>query len=633
MGIFDTLFKKNTKQQAAQASPEPQQSPVALKGQHSDPKIVGAVVDQMSDAEKKALLEAEKIYKKGVIAVRDVIAPSSLVIEPDHIVLDGKYIRTLFVFTYPRFVTTGWFAPIINLNLELDIAMFINPVSSERILKVLRNKSGQVQSAISMNAEKGQVRDPMLETALNDVEQLRDQLVQGTEKFFHYGLYITLYEEDKNALDETTKAVEDLLGQRLVYSKRATYQMEQGFNSTIPMGNDKLDVLTSMNTSPLSTTFPFVSSELTSDDGILYGINRHNNSLVLFDRFSLPNANSVVFATSGAGKSYAVKLEILRSLMFGTEVLVIDPENEYEYLAEAVGGAYLSLALNSDFRINPFDLPKRIGDATMEDVLRSAVINLKGLMRLMLGRLTKEEDALVDRALIETYAKRDITPQSNLSDIISPTMQDFQEVLESFEGADSLVQRVKKYTEGTFAGLFNEPTNIDLDNSMVVFSIRDLEEELRPIAMYVIVNYIWNIVRAELKKRMLVVDEAWIMMQYEDSARFMFGIVKRGRKYYLGTTTISQDVNDFLSSDYGKAIVNNSSMKLLLRQSPASVDLITKTFYLTDEEKYLLLESDVGEGLFFAGSKHVAIKIYASYAEDQLVTTNPEQILKMKQDA
>lgn len=630
MGIFDNLFGK--KEKTAVVNPQPHQAPVALKGQHSDPKKAGEVVAQMSEQEKQALLEAEKIYKKGIVAVRDVIAPSSLVIEPDHVVLDGKYIRTLFIFTYPRFVTTGWFAPIINLNLELDIAMFINPVSSERILKVLRNKSGQVQSAISMNAEKGQVRDPMLETALNDVEQLRDQLVQGTEKFFHYGLYVTLYEESKDALDETTKAVEDLLGQRLVYSKRATYQMEQGFNSTIPMGNDKLDVLTSMNTSPLSTTFPFVSSELTSDDGILYGINRHNNSLVLFDRFSLPNANSVVFATSGAGKSYAVKLEILRSLMFGTEVLVIDPENEYEYLAEAVGGAYLSLALNSDFRINPFDLPKRIGDATMEDVLRSAVINLKGLMRLMLGRLTKEEDALVDRALIETYAKRDITPQSNLSDIVSPTMQDFQEVLESFDGAESLVQRVKKFTEGTFAGLFNEPTNIDLDNQMVVFSIRDLEEELRPIAMYVIVNYIWNIVRAELKKRMLIVDEAWIMMQYEDSARFMFGIVKRGRKYYLGTTTISQDVGDFLTSDYGKAIVNNSSMKLLLRQSPASVDLVSKTFYLTDEEKYLLLESDVGEGLFFAGSKHVAIKIYASYAEDQLVTTNPEQILKMKKE-
>lgn len=624
MGILDSILpKKKEGQTASGGTVDP-----SLVAQQK--KQVAGKVKNLSAEQKQELLEAEKVYQKGIVAVRDIIAPSSMQINPDYIVLDGKYLRTLFIFTYPRYVTVGWFAPIINLNLELDIAMFISPVSSEKILKTLRNKSGQIQSAISGNAEKGEVRDPMLETALNDVESLRDQLVQGTEKFFHFGLYITIYEENLERLDETTKAVEDLLGQRLVYSKRSSFQMEQGFTSTIPMGNDKLDVVTSMNTSPLSTTFPFVSSELTSDDGILYGINRHNNSLVLFDRFSLPNANSVVFATSGAGKSYAIKLEILRSLMFGTEVLVIDPENEYEYLCEAVGGSFLRMALNSEFRINPFDLPKRVGDMTTEDVLRSAVINLKGLMRLLFGRLTKEEDALVDRALIETYAKKDITPASDLSLIEPPTMQDFQEVLESFEGADSLVERIKKYTEGTFAGIFNEPTNIDLDNELVVFSIRDLEDELRPIAMYVIVNYIWNIVRSELKKRLLCVDEAWIMMQYEDSARFMFGIVKRGRKYYLGTTTISQDVSDFLTSDYGKAIVNNSSMKLLLRQSPSSVDMVAKTFYLTEEEKYLLLESDVGEGLFFAGSKHVAIKVYASYPEDQLITTDPEQLLEIQ---
>ncbi|MBU1167421.1 ATP-binding protein [Patescibacteria group bacterium] len=586
--------------------------------------------NQLTQQEKEDILKAEKIYRKGVVAVRDVIAPSSVAVMPDYLILDGKYVRTIFVFTFPRYVMTGWFAPVINLNLELDIAMFIRPISSEKILKTLRNKTGQIQSVISANTEKGEVRDPMLETALNDVEKLRDELVQGTEKLFHFGLYITLYENNKESLDETTKSVEDLLGQRLVYTKRCSFQCEQGFNSTIPMGNDKLDVTTSMNTSPLSTSFPFVSSELTSDDGILYGINRHNNSLILFDRFSLPNANSVIFATSGAGKSYTVKLEILRMMMFGTDVLVVDPENEYEYLAEAVGGAFLRLALNSEFRLNPFDLPRKVGDMTTEDVLRSAVINLKGLMRLIMGRMTKEEDSLIDRALIETYAKKDISPSSDLSQVIPPTMQDFQEILESMEGAENLVERVKKYTEGTFAGLFNEQTNIDIERQLVVFSIRDLEEELRPIAMYIIVNFIWNIVRGELKKRMLVVDEAWIMMQYEDSARFMFGIVKRGRKYYLGVTTISQDVNDFLTSDYGKAIVNNSSLRLLLRQSPSSIDLISKTFYLTEEEKYLLLESDVGEGLFFAGSKHVAIKVYASYSEDQLITTDPKQIMEIE---
>lgn len=584
----------------------------------------------LSEKEQVAILEAEKIYRQGLVALRDIIAPSSLQVLPDHLVIDGKFARTIFVVTYPRYVMTGWFAPIINLNFELDIAMYITPVSSEKILKALRNKAGQVQATISSSSEKGMVRDPAIETALGNIEQLRDELVQGTEKFFHFGLYVTIYETSKERLDEVTKAVEDLLSQRLVYTKRSSFQCEQGFNSTLPIGNDKLGIVTSMNTSPLSTAFPFVSAELTSDSGILYGINLHNNSLIIFDRFSLPNANSVIFATSGAGKSYTIKLEILRSMMFGTDVIVIDPENEYKYLAESVGGAFLRLALNSEFRVNPFDLPKKVGDMTTEDVLRSAVINLKGLMRLMLGRLTKDEDALVDRALIETYAKKDITPESVLSDVMAPTMTDFQEILESMEGTESLVERIKKYTQGTFAGLFNEPTNIDIDKQLIVFSLRDLEEELRPIAMYVVVNYIWNIVRGELKKRILVVDEAWLMMQYEDSARFMFGIVKRGRKYYLGVTTISQDVNDFLTSDYGKAIVNNSSLRLLLQQAPASIELLAKVFFLTDEEKNLLLECDVGEGIFFAGSKHVAIKVYASYSEDQIITTDPKQLLELQ---
>lgn len=588
-------------------------------------------IENLSQNEQEEILKAEEIYRRGLVSIRDIIAPSALEVTPNFLKLGDKFVRTLFVFTYPRFVNTGWFAPVINMNIEADMAMYINPVSSEKILKTLKNKVGQIQSTMAGKQEKGEVRDPMLETALNDVEELRDRLIQGTERFFHFALYITIYEESEKKLEKTTKEIEDLLGQRLIYSKRAFFQAQQGFNTTTPLGLDELGVLNNFNTSPLSTSFPFVSSELTSDEGILYGINRHNNSLILFDRFTLPNANSVVFATSGAGKSYAVKLEILRSLMFGTEVIVIDPENEYKYLCESVGGTFLKMSLESEYRLNPFDLPVAISGMKTKDIIRSAVINIKGLLRIMLGRLTKEEDALLDRGIIETYAKKDITADSDLSKIEVPTMKDLQEILEGIQGAEDLVPRIKKYTEGTFAGLLNQATNVRIDNPFVVFSIRDLEDELRPIAMYVILNHIWNIVRAQMRKRILVVDEAWWMMQYEESARFMYGIAKRGRKYYLGTTTISQDVNDFLTSDYGKAIVTNSALQLLLKQSPASIDLLKKTFYLTEEEKYLLLESDVGEGIFFAGSKHVAIKIVASYSEDQIITTDPKQLLELEQ--
>lgn len=584
----------------------------------------------LTEKEKEEILKAEEIYRKGVVSIRDIIAPSALEINPDYLRLNEKFCRTLFVFTYPRFLVTGWFASIINLNQEQDIAFYVTPVSVEKILQTLKGKVAQIQSTIASQQEKGEVRDPMLETAMQDVEGLRDSLIQGTEKFFHFAVYITVYASTKKELDEKIKEIESLFGHKLVYSKRAIFQMEAGFNTTLPLGNDEMGVVNSMNTSPLSTCFPFVSSELTSDEGILYGINRHNNSLIIFDRFTLPNANSVIFATSGSGKSYSVKLEILRSLMFGTDILVIDPENEYKHLCDATGGTFLRISLNSPYRINPFDLPPKIEGMTTRDIIRSAVINLKVLIRLMLGRLTNEEDAIIDKSLTETYSRRDITPQSDLSKVTPPTMSDFQEIIASMKGGENIVSRLKKYTEGTFAGLFNEPTNVELKSQFVVFSIRDLEEELRPLAMSIVLNYIWNIVRAQMKRRMLVVDEAWWMMQHEDSARFMYSIAKRCRKYYLGLTTISQDVNDFLISDYGKAIVTNASMLILLKQAPASVDILTKTFYLTEEEKYLLLESDVGEGIFFAGPKHVAIKIVASYAEDQLITTDPRQLLEIE---
>ncbi len=582
--------------------------------------------------ETKELIEEEHAFSRGVLSVRDLISPASFKVNPNYLVLGQKFVRTIFVITYPRYISVGWFAPIVNLNEYFDVSMFFYPVKSSIILKQLKNRVGNLEAQIISDSEKGAPRDPIRETALRDIEYLRDSLTQGTEKFFQFALYVTIYANNAEELDRLSDKVEDIFGSRLVYSKRGFYQTEQGFNSTLPLGNDELYITFNMNSSPIASSFPFISSELTSDRGVLYGINRHNNSLILFDRFSLQNANSVVFATSGAGKSYCIKLEVLRSLMMGTDVIIIDPEYEYKYLAEAVGGTYVNISLSSESKINPFDLPRSIGgEAKPKDVIRSAVITLKGLVRLMIGNLNHDEDSVVDRALLETYAKKDITPDSDLSQIEPPTLSDLQQVLDGMEGGTELALRLKKYTEGTFSGLLNSFTNVEMDNQLVCFSVRDLEDELRPIAIYTIVNYIWNVVRSETKKRVLVIDEAWWMMQNEDSAKFIFALVKRCRKYYLGVTTITQDVNDFLTSPYGQAIVTNSSLQLLLKQSPAAIDLIQKTFMLTEGEKYLLLECGVGEGIFFAGNKHVAIKVVASYGEDQIITSDPRQLLEIEE--
>jgi conjugal transfer ATP-binding protein TraC len=574
----------------------------------------------------------EKVLSEGNVAIRDLIAPTSLRVQSDRIELNGQLVRTFFVTNYPRYINVGWFSPIVNFSITMDIAMYYYPIESPVILKQLKKKVGNLEAQLIADQEKGAPRDPLRETALRDIEQLRDALTQGVEHFFQFALYISIYAQDEKSLNHTSEQIESMFGSKLVATRRSLWQMEQGFNSTLPLNNDEIGVSFNMNTSPAASSFPFISSDLTSDTGILYGVNRHNNSLVIFDRFSLPNANSVVFATSGAGKSYAVKLEVLRSLMMGTDVIIIDPEREYQHLAEAVGGTYVDISLNSDSNINPFDLPRAIGeDSTVADIIRSAVITIKGLVRLMLGEITNEEDSIIDRALLETYAKKDITETSDLSTIEPPLMQDFQQILEGMDGAQNIVNRIKKYTEGTFAGLLNNPTNVDINNQLVVFSVRDLEDELRPMAVYTIVNYIWNVVRASLKKRILIVDEAWWLMQHEDSAKFIFALVKRCRKYYLGVTTITQDVNDFLSSTYGQAIVTNSSLQLLLKQSPAAIDKIVKTFILTEGEKYILLEGSIGEGIFFAGNKHAAIKVVASYSEDQLITSDPKQLLEIEQ--
>ncbi|MFA7286137.1 MAG: ATP-binding protein [Patescibacteria group bacterium] len=596
-------------------------------------KIAAAAesVSVESSAQSREALEIARVYQKGVIRLRDIVAPTAFEVEASYIKLNDQYVRTLFITEYPRYISVGWFAPLINVSTTIDLALYIYPVSSGIVLKQLRNKVGSLEAEIIAEHEKGAPRDPIKETALKDIERLRDDLTQGVEKFFQFGLYVTLYADTLEHLDRTTGDIVQLLGTKLVYARKVLYQAEQGFISTVPLGVDELQITFNMNTSPISSAFPFVSSELTSDDGILYGINRHNNSLILFDRFSLQNANTVVFATSGAGKSYTIKLEVLRSLMLGVDVIVIDPEKEYQHLSEAVGGTYLNISLASESKVNPFDLPRGIGDDIQTgDVIRSAVITLKGLLRIMLGTLTSEEDSLLDRALLETYAKKDITPESDLTRVEPPILADLEDVLNGMQGTQDMVARLQKYTKGTFAGLLNSTTNVVTDNQLIVFSIRDLEDELRPIAIYTIINHIWNLVRSERKKRILVIDEAWWMMQHEDSAKFIFALVKRARKYYLGVTTITQDVSDFLSSPYGLAVVNNSAMQLLLKQSPAAIDLVQKTFLLTEGEKYLLLEGSVGEGIFFAGPKHAAIKVVASYTEDRLITTDPRQLLEME---
>lgn len=591
-------------------------------------KILGKQED--SGADIKSILPQE-IFQAGVLELKDIIAPSALKVTPKEINLGEKILRSFFVISYPRFLSEGWFSPIINMDKVFDVSIFVHPIETSRVLRQFQKKVAEVQSQIHTREEKGLVRDPMLDVAYQDLENLRDQLQQAQEKLFDVGLYITIYGESESELDKIESEIKSILEAKLIYVKPALFQQEQGYKSTLPLGNDLLEVHSKLNSSPLSSLFPFTSFDLTSDKGILYGINRHNSSLVLFDRFSLENYNSIMFAKSGAGKSYATKLEILRTLMFDTEVIVMDPENEYEYIAEAVGGRYFKISLNSEHHINPFDLPIPGPDESAANVLRSNIINLVGLFRLMMGGLTAEEDAIIDRAITETYALKDITADSDFSNIEPPLMSDFELVLSGMEGGESLAQRLTKYTKGTWAGFINRPSNVDINRKFVVFSLRDMEDELKPIAMYIVTHYIWNSIRKDLRKRLLVIDEAWWMMKSDDTASFLMGLVKRGRKYFLGVATITQDVGDFLKSPYGVPIITNSSIQILLKQSPTTIDELQRVFNLTDEEKYLLLESDVGEGIFFAGMKHVAIKIIASYTEDQIITSDPSQILAIKQ--
>ncbi len=561
--------------------------------------------------------------------ITKIIAPSGVEVNQNYLKIGGKLAKTFFVFSYPRYLSTGWFEPLINLPNLFDISIFVNPVDTGTALKNLRKKAAQIESQIMDQEEKGLVRDPLLETALRDIETLRDTLQQSTEKLFSTGVYLTIYSDTVEEISRLEAKLVSLMEAKLIYIKPALFEQLEGLFSILPLDDDKLEVRTPMNSGPISSFFPFVSEDLSSNQGIVYGVNLHNNSLVIFDRFSLENANQVVFAKSGSGKSYATKLEIIRSLMAGVEtVIIIDPENEYGRLANTFGGSIFNISLSSHEHINPFDIPLIPKDESPSDVLKSHIVNVAGLLKLMLGKLSAEEDALLDRAITETYASREIVAGQDFSGAEAPVLEDLETVLRNLEGGRAVAERLYKFTKGSFAGFLNQPTNIDITNRLIVFSIRDLEDELRPIAMYVILNFIWNMIRAELKKRLLIIDEAWWMMKNQDSATFLFGLVKRARKYYLGVSTITQDVEDFLRSPYGRPIITNSSLQLLLKQAPATIDIVGKAFGLTEAEKNLLLGADIGTGLFFAGKRHVAIQIVSSYFEDQTITTNPEQLLE-----
>jgi conjugal transfer ATP-binding protein TraC len=602
-------------------------------------------VDIAAQQRAREQAEVEQAFQKGITTLRDLVAPSSLEIHSSHFRLGTKYGRTIYVYAYPRQIYTGWLSSIINIDEVLDVSMFFYPVESEVVLKNLRKKVTQMQATMAINTEKGRTRDPGLEAALNDAEELRDEIQVGSERFFRYGLYITMYADSLDELNFVQHKIETIFGQQLVFSKVASSQQEQGLNSTVPQMTDQLQIRRNMNTGAISTSFPFTSADLTQERGILYGINMHNNGLIIFDRFTLENANMVVFAKSGSGKSFTVKLEAVRSMMMGADVLIIDPENEYQKLSDAVGGSYIRLSLNSDVRVNPFDLPRVIDSEEADDALRANLVTLHGLLRLMLGGaslqasgqtnvtgMTPAEEADLDQALIDTYARAGITSDPLTHTSTPPTMVDLYDTLVHMEGSGpALAQRLRKYTTGTFAGIFSQQSNIDINNQMVVFNIRDLEDELRPVAMYIVLSHIWNVTRSHLKKRMLIVDEAWQLMKYEDSANFLFSLAKRARKYYLGVTTISQDVEDFMASKMGRAIVANSSMQLLLKQSPSAVDVLADVFKLTDEERKRLSNFPVGQGLFFAGANHVHVQVVASRTEHELVTTNPIQQLQQEE--
>ena len=567
----------------------------------------------------------------GTTNIKDVIAPEAIEVDWSDIKINDTYYRTLFVAGYPRFVNANWLSPLVNFPHSLSISMFIYPVDGKGVIEDLRRKIAEMEAELQGDIQRGKIVNIDTQVKLEDARGLQEQLAKGAERFFQFGLYITIRDDKKDVLDRVTNHIKSALGALLITAKTATLQIEDGFKTTLPSGLDKLKINRNMDTTSLATTFPFTSSELTNNEGIMYGINEHNDSLIIFDRFSLENANMVVFAKSGAGKSYMVKLEILRSLLFDTEVIVIDPEDEYRKLCTALGGTYIDFSFTSPSRINPFELPQLAEPDGNE--LAMKIISLHSLLKIMVGDMTPQEEALLDRALVSTYQMKGITRDPTTHSLEAPLMEDLYKALNGMEEAVArgLADRLEKYVKGSFQGIFSQKSNVNFGNQLTVFGIKNLQDELRPTAIFIILDYIWTKIKHDLKKRLLVVDEAWYLMKSEDSATFLYGIAKRARKYFLGLTTITQDVEDFLKNDLSKAIVSNSSIQVLMKQNASAIEKLGTTFYLSQGERHLLLSAEVGEALFFAGQNHVAMKVVASPEEHTLITTNPREIVNEKQ--
>lgn len=637
MGLFSFSNSKNkqasstgTVTTAPSVNLEPKTSVSTLgpiKAKTTPPQPTIASINAANQA--KFYQEKERLGK-GMVNIRDIIAPSIVEVDFDNIRVNNYYYRTLFVAGYPRFVSANWLHPILSFDRSLFISMYIYPTESKVILEDLKRKIAEMEATIQTDMKRGKVVDPATQVALDDAMGLQAQLAKGAERFYQFALYVTIPSESLDDLNRISKEVESAIGALLIVSKHATLAQEDAFKSTLPMGMDKLGITRNMDTTSLATTFPFTTAALTANDGVLYGINEHDGSLVIFNRFTLENSNSVVFGKSGGGKSFLVKLETMRHLMFGTEVFVIDPEGEYREMAHALGGDLIEFSFNSPVKINPFDLSGILEEG--ENELGVKILSLHSLMRVIMGELSPTEDALLDRALVLTYKQKGITPDPETQKNDPPLIEDLYKTLIGMEEADArkLADRLEKFVKGSLAGIFNQKSNLNLKNPLTVFTIKELEAELRPIAMFIILDFIWTKIKKSIKKRIMVVDEAWYLMKHPDSATFLYGIAKRARKYYLGVTTITQDVEDFLSTDYGKAIITNSSLQILLKQSPAAIDKLAQVFYLSSGEKHYLLSAGVGEGLFFAGTAHAAIQIIASPEEYQLATTKPEDIIREK---
>jgi len=557
----------------------------------------------------------EYILSYGEQDFIDLISYAGLEEQKNYVVIDDQYIRTLFISGYPYVASSGWLNNLVNFNHNVDVAYHIHTVDATQALPKLHRKITELESTKRAMIRSGKIVGPEVTDPLDSAMTLRDKIQRGQEKLFQISIYIAVTAGSLEDLDKVTKLLETALASRLFYTKVASYQQLEALQSILPRGEDLLSQKRNLDSSTAALTFPFMSSELVHEAGILYGVNKSNNSLVILDRFSLHNANSITFAQSGSGKSYAAKVEILRQLMQGTKVIVIDPEREYKLLSESVSGSYIKLSSRSKQKINPFDLATTFHNP---DDLSQHTQDLTEIISLMAEGLSSREKAAIDKAILEIY-KQVKQP---------PLLEDLYRELHTL-GQMKLCDRLEKYISGSLADVFNTQTNIELDNRLVIFDIKDLPESLRQIMMLIISNFVENQVKAKPQKRLLVIDEGWMLLEHEESARFVSGLVRRARKYYLGVSIISQQANDFLSNDYGRAIASQSSLRVLMRQDTTTIKNVASEFNLSEYEQNFLLTCEKGDALIIADQNHVAIKVVASDKEHPLITTNPAEVYRL----